>query len=104
MTGKDRQTVADVALTVAGSAEAMFLLARESGVRLDSDVSGVKLADVAVEDKHVVEYYARNGIVPANIFPADDPSDDSIENDTEEEPSTDDTPEDDNEDDTNEPE
>ena len=104
MTGKDRQTVADVALKAAGSAEAMFGLARKNGVRMDACVAGMELADVAVEDKRVVEYNARNGIVPANSFPADDPSDDSIGNDTEEEPSTDDTPEDDSEDDTNEPE
>lgn len=104
MTGKDRQTVADVALTVAGSAEAMFLLARRNGIALDACVAGKEVEGVVIIDKRVVEYYARNGIVPANSFPADDPSDDSIENDTEGEPSTDDTPEDDSEDDTNEPE
>lgn len=78
MTGRDRQTIADAALMVSGSAEAMFAVARRNSTALDICIDGMELEGVTVEDKRVVEYYARNGIVPANSFPADDFSDDSI--------------------------
>lgn len=68
MTGKDRQTVADVALTVAGSAEAMFDLARLNGVSLDTEVSGLEMLEVPVLDQQVANYYKLNGIVPANVL------------------------------------
>lgn len=83
-------------MKAAGSAEAMFGLARKNGVRMDACVAGMELADVAVADKRVVEHYTRNGIVPANFFSEDDLSDDPIEDAAE-----DDTSEDDTEDDTN---
>lgn len=66
MTGRDRQTVADVALTAAGSAEAMFLLARRNGIALDACVAGKEVEGVGIIDKRVVEHYVRNSIVPAN--------------------------------------
>lgn len=68
MKGKDRQTVADVALVVSGSEEAMFDLARLNGVSLDTEVSGLEMLEVSVLDRQVTNYYRLNGIVPASVL------------------------------------
>lgn len=68
MKGKDRQTVADVALVVSGSEEAIFDLARLNGVSLDTEVSGLEILEVSVLDRQVTNYYRLNGIVPANAL------------------------------------
>ena len=67
MKGKDRQTVADVALAVSGSEEAIFDLARLNGVSLDTEVSGLEILEVSVLDRQVTNYYRLNGIVPASV-------------------------------------
>ena len=68
MKGKDRQTVADVALVVSGSEETMFDLARLNGVSLDTEVSGLEMLEVPVLDQQVANYYKLNGIVPPNVL------------------------------------
>lgn len=68
MTGRDRQTVADVTLMIAGSEEAMFQLARVNGVSLDAEVTGVELLEVPVSDQRVKDFYKLNGIIPANAL------------------------------------
>lgn len=68
MKGKDRQTVADVALVVSGSEEAIFDLARLNGVSLDTEVSGLEILEVSVLDRQVTNYYRLNGIVPASVL------------------------------------
>lgn len=69
MMARDRQTVADLALMAAGSAESMFAMSRNNNVPLDASsgtLSGTELQNPSIIDKKVTEYYERNHIVPAN--------------------------------------
>lgn len=72
MTGRDRQTVADLAVEHSGSAEAVFAIARHNGIPVDAEVAGMELADEAVADQHAQEYIAGTGISPAGMDEADD--------------------------------
>ena len=83
MTGRDRQTVADMAVEHSGSAEAVFAIARRNGVAIDTETAGMELAETAVADRRSQEYIATTGVSPAGMFEtADDvlTTDDGSEN------------------------
>lgn len=67
MTGRDRQTVADMAVEHSGSAEAVFAIARRNSIPVDAEVAGMELADEAVADRRTREYVAGTGVSPAGI-------------------------------------
>ena len=60
MTGRDRQTVADMAVEHSGSAEAVFAIARRNSIPVDAEVAGMELADEAVADRRTREYSSRS--------------------------------------------
>jgi len=63
----DGQTFFDVALMVAGSAEAAFDLALENGLSITDDLTAeneLQFTGIAI-NKKVVEYYRVNSVVPA---------------------------------------
>lgn len=69
MTGtvQERQTVFDVALQYFGSAEACFVVAEKLGISItDTPTAGATFEyDLnEVVDRHVVNYYSKNGIIP----------------------------------------
>lgn len=68
MTGRDRQTVADMAVEYSGSAEAVFVIARRNGISVDAEVAGIELADEAVADRRTREYVTGTGVSPAGIY------------------------------------
>lgn len=68
MTGRDRQTVADIAVEHSGSAEAVFAIARRNGIPVDAEVAGMELADVAVADRRTREYIHGTNLSPAGIY------------------------------------
>lgn len=72
MTGRDRQTVADMAVEHSGSAEAVFAIARRNGIPVDAEVAGMELADEAVADRRTREYVAGTGVSPAGMCETDD--------------------------------
>ncbi len=71
MTGRDRQTVADMAAKHTGSAEAAFGIARHNGIGVDTEVAGMELAEEPVTDSRTADYIKEQGIVPANVFESD---------------------------------
>ena len=83
MTGRDRQTAADVAVERCGSAEAVFAIARRNGIAVDTEVAGMELADEPVTERRTAEYIQNQGFSPANIYECepdvltDDPADGS---------------------------
>lgn len=68
MTGRDRQTVADMAVEYSGSAEAVFAIARRNGISVDAEVAGMELADETVADRRTREYVTGTGVSPAGIY------------------------------------
>lgn len=72
MTGRDRQTVADMAVEHSGSAEAVFAIAHRNGIPVDVEVAGMELADEAVADRRTREYVAGAGVSPAGMCETDD--------------------------------
>jgi hypothetical protein len=67
MTGRDRQTVADMAVEYCGSAECVFDIARHNGIAIDAEVAGMELADEPVADRKTQEYVAGTGVSPAGM-------------------------------------
>lgn len=67
MTGRDRQTVADMAVEHCGNAEAVFSIARRNGIPVDAEVAGMELADEPVTDRKTQEYVAGTGVSPAGM-------------------------------------
>ena len=86
MTGRDRQTAADVAVERCGSAEALFGIARRNGIPADTETAGMELADEPVTERRTAEYIQGQGFSPANVFESepdvltDDPTDARPEN------------------------
>ncbi len=83
MTGRDRQTVADMAVEHSGSAEAVFAIARRNGISVDAEVAGMELADEPVADRRARDYVAGTGLSPAGIYEEDEDvltTDDGVEN------------------------
>lgn len=72
MTGRDRQTVADLAVEHSGSAEAVFAIARHNDIPVDAEVAGMELADEAVADHRTRDYVAGSGLSPAGIYDEED--------------------------------
>lgn len=68
MTGRDRQTVADVAVERCGSADAVFGIVRHNGIPIDAEVAGMKLADEPETERRTAEYIQGQGFSPANVF------------------------------------
>ncbi len=66
--GRDRQTLADVAVEHSGSAETVFAIARRNGIPVDAEVAGMELADEAVADRRTREYVAGTGVSPAGMY------------------------------------
>ncbi len=68
MTGRDRQTVADMAVEHSGSAEAVFAIARGNGIPVDAEVAGMELADEPMAVRRTAEYIQELRINPANVY------------------------------------
>lgn len=68
MTGRDRQTAADVAVERCGSAEALFGIARHNGISVDTEVGGMELVDEPMTERRTAEYIQGQGFSPANIY------------------------------------
>ena len=68
MTGRDRQTVADMAVELCGSSEAVFSIARRNGIPVDAEVAGMELADEPVIDRKTQEYVVGTGVSPAGMY------------------------------------
>lgn len=70
-TVQDRQSLFDVALQYFGTAEAAFLVADRLGIAVtDTPPRGgvFEYQPDEVLDQHVVDYYARNGIIPTTAL------------------------------------
>lgn len=72
MTGRDRQTAADLAAEHCGSAEAMFAIARHNGIPVDAEVAGLELVNEPVTDRRSQEYIATTGVSPAGMYETED--------------------------------
>lgn len=68
MTGRDRQTVADMAVEHCGSAEPAFSIARHNGIPIDTEVAGMELTEEPVANRRIQDYIAGSGISPANMY------------------------------------
>lgn len=67
MTGRDRQTVADMAVEHSGSAEAVFAIARRNGIPVDAETTGMELAEEPAIDRRAKDYITGTGVSPAGI-------------------------------------
>ena len=67
MTGRDRQTVADMAVERCGSAEALFTIARRNCIAVDTETAGMELTDEPVTERRTAEYIQNQGFSPANV-------------------------------------
>ena len=72
MTGRDRQTVADLAVELCGSEETMFGIARRNSISVDAEVTGMEMADEAVADRQTRDYIAGTGVSPAGMYEVTD--------------------------------
>ena len=62
-----RQSVFDVALQVFGTAEAAFIVAEKLGCSITDPIEAGSTLEYGIEevvDKHVADYYRKNGIIP----------------------------------------
>lgn len=85
MIGKDRQSVADVALEHAGVADAMFQISRDNDIGVDAEVLGVEINGVRMMDADVASYYYRRKHSPATYYECNpdiitDESDETVTN------------------------
>lgn len=65
MIGKDRQTVADLAVEHCGSAACMFALMRENNVSACANMSGKKFVVPAVAEPEIAHYFDEIALSPA---------------------------------------
>lgn len=65
MTGRDRQTVADVAIEHCGSADNMFDIMRHNNISADAEVAGMELLGDNVSEQRTVDYMRIHGARPA---------------------------------------
>lgn len=65
MTGRDRQTVADMAIENCGGADDMFAIMRQNNISADAEVAGVELQDSSVSEQRTVDYMRFQGASPA---------------------------------------
>lgn len=73
MIGRERQTLADVALEACGNCEALFPIMRRHGLSANTPAEGVDFGGDAVMDRKVVQHYAMNSHSPACMAPDEDP-------------------------------
>jgi hypothetical protein len=59
------QSIFDLAIQSAGSAEAAFEMALLNGVSITDDLAGMELTEPAPMNRLAVNYYKQNGILPA---------------------------------------
>lgn len=71
MTGRDRQSVADMAMEHSGSIEGMFRISRENGIPMDAETSGMVLKDTRAIDEDAASLYARKKHSPATHYPSE---------------------------------
>lgn len=67
MTGRDRQTVADVALECCGNADSMFPIMRHNNISADAEVAGMELLDEEVMEQRTVDYMRTQKANPACV-------------------------------------
>lgn len=63
--GKDRQTVADIALMAAGDCEYMFTIMRDYGLSATDSVVGIEFANIVPRNSLVTDYFNQNGLSTA---------------------------------------
>lgn len=83
MTGRDRQTVADMAVEHSGSAETVFAIARRNDIPVDAEAAGMELANEPVADRRTRDYVAGTSLSPAGIYEEEEnvlTTDDGTEN------------------------
>lgn len=69
ITVKDRQSLPDIAVTAAGSMEALMALAVANDISVSDDLAdGQELREVAVEDRNVVQSFSVSGEEPATAI------------------------------------
>lgn len=72
MTGKDRQTAADVTLALTGDIENLFAVSVACGVQTDGAMYGVDVsADGMTIRNNVVSYYSEENVSPATLPDSD---------------------------------
>lgn len=72
MTGRDRQTVADLAVEHCGDADSMFPIMLHNDLEASSEVAGMELEDEEVAVKRAVDYIRTQGSSPACVYEDDD--------------------------------
>lgn len=72
MTGRDRQTVADLAVEYCGDADSMFGIMSHNDIEASSEVAGMELVDEDVSAKRAVEYMHIQTSSPACVCEYDD--------------------------------
>ena len=65
MTGRNRQTVADLAVEHCGDADSMFPIMLHNDLDASSEVAGLELEDEEVAAKRTVEYMRTHEVSPA---------------------------------------
>ena len=65
MIGRDRQTVADMAIEHCVGADSMFTIMRHNNIPADSEVAGMELQDENVSEQRTVDYMRMHGTSPA---------------------------------------
>ena len=65
MTGRDRQTVADLAIEHCGDVDSMFGIMSHNDIEASSEVAGMELEDEEVAAKRTMEYMRTQAASPA---------------------------------------
>ena len=72
MTGRDRQTIADLAIEHCGDADSMFPILLHNDLEASSEVAGMELEDEEVAAKRTVEYMHTQAASPACVCEDDE--------------------------------
>ena len=72
MTGRDRQTVADLAVEHCGNANNMFPIMKHNDIEASADVAGMELIDEEMAEKKTVDYIHKQAISPACLYESTD--------------------------------
>lgn len=72
MTGRDRQTVADLAVEHCGDADSMFGIMSHNDIEASSEVAGMELEDEEVSAMRAVNYIRTQGSSPACVYEEDE--------------------------------
>jgi hypothetical protein len=68
MIGRDRQTMADMAVEHCGSAESLFRIARRNRIAIDTEVVGLELENEPIADVRTQDLIAGTGVSPAGMY------------------------------------